>query len=122
MGYIPQQIANQIAGEDHFNPIGSSPGNQKHQQGLLASCPVVPQLNQPSTLLGRGSIGSPDSFPVVVSILASFPEPFNGIKGEELEDQWTGSLFDLYNPAEGSIDSMLRKYFGVSYEQSSFQS
>jgi hypothetical protein len=61
-------------------------------------------------------------FPVIGSILARFPEPFNGIKGEELEDQWTGPMFDLYNPAEGSIDRMLREYFGGSYEQSSFQS
>jgi hypothetical protein len=54
--------------------------------------------------------------------LARFPEPFNSIKGEELEDQWTGSMFDLYNPAEGSIDSMIREYFEGSYWQSSFQS
>jgi hypothetical protein len=109
-------------GEDYFNPIGSSPGIQRPKQGLLASCPVVPQLKQPSTLLGGESIGSPDSFLVVGSILVRFPEPFNSIKGEELEDQWTGSMFDLYNPAEGSIDSMLREYFEGSYWQSSFQS
>jgi hypothetical protein len=84
--YIPQQIATQIAGEDYSNPIGSSPGNQRHQQSLLASCSVIPQLDQPRTLLGGGSIDSPDSFPVVGSILAGFPEPFNGIKGEELEN------------------------------------
>lgn len=121
MGYIPQRIANQVTGEDYFNPIGSSPGNQRPQQGLLASCPVVPQLDQLSTLLGGGSIGSPDSFPVVGSILAGFPEPFNGIKGEESDDQWTGTMSDLYRPPEGSIDSMLRDYFEGSYAQSSFQ-
>jgi hypothetical protein len=121
MGYIPQHSANQITGEDYFNRIGSSPGNQRPQQGLLASCPVFPQLNQPSTLLGGGIIGSPDSFPVVGSILARFPEPFNGIKGEELDDQWTGSMFDLYNPAEGSIDSMLREYLGAAMSNQVFR-
>ena len=119
--YIPQQIFTQIYEEDYFNPTGSSPGNQRLQQGLLTSYSVVPQLNQTSTLLGGGSIGSPDSFPVVGSILARFPEPFNCIKGKELEDQWTDSMFDLYNPDEGSIDSMLREYYEGSYGQSSFQ-
>jgi hypothetical protein len=121
VGYIPQQIANQIAGEDYFSPIGSSLGNQRLQQGFLASCPVVAQLDKPSSLLKGGSILSSDSFPVAGSILAGFPEPLNVVKGEELDDQWTGSMFDLYNPPEGSIDSMLRGYFEGSYEKSSFQ-
>jgi hypothetical protein len=109
-------------GEDYFNPIGSSPGIQRPKQGLLASCPVISQLKQPSTLLGGESIGSPDSFLVVGSILARFPEPFNGIKGEVLEDQWKGWMFDLYNPAEANIDSILREYFEGNYEHSSSQS
>jgi hypothetical protein len=46
---------------------------------------------------------------------------FNELKGEESESLWTGSMFDLYNPTEGSIDSNLREYFEDSYAQSSFQ-
>lgn len=53
--------------------------------------------------------------------MARFSEPFNGIKGEELEDQWTGSMFDLYNPAEGSIDSMLREYLGAAMSNQVFR-
>jgi hypothetical protein len=67
-----------------------------------------------------GVLGSPEAFPLVGSILARFPEPFNGIKGEESENQGSGSMFDLYNRTEGSIDSMLREYIEGSYEQSNF--
>jgi len=86
--------------------------------GLLPSCPAA----QPAKhFTRRRGIGSPESFPLVGSILARFSEPFNGIKGEELEDQWTGSMFDLYNPAEGSIDSMLREYLGAAMSNQVFR-
>jgi hypothetical protein len=53
VGYIPQQVADQIAGEDHFNLVGSSPRNQRPQQSLLASCPVAPSPTNHSVCLGK---------------------------------------------------------------------
>jgi hypothetical protein len=85
---------------------------------------ALAQLSRSSSsqaLYSEESIGSPDSFPVVGSILAGVPEPFNGIKEEESEDQWMGTMSDLYRPPEGSIDRMLRYSFEGSYAQSSFQ-
>lgn len=80
-----------------------------------------PQLGQPSTLLGGGSIGSLDSFPVIENILTGFLELINELKGGESQNLWTGYMFDLYNPTEGSIDTMLRNTFEGSYAQSSFR-
>jgi hypothetical protein len=91
MCYIPQQVANQIAWGDNFNPAGSLPRNQISQQSLLASCPVAPQLDQSTSLIweGEAAVGSsPACSPSVGSGLAAFPVPL----------KWTGSMFDLYNP------------------------
>jgi hypothetical protein len=91
MCYIPQQVANQIAWGDNFNPAGSLPRNQISQQSLLASCPVAPQLEQSTSLFGEGeaAVGSSPAYsPPVGSVLAAFSVPL----------KWTGSMFDLYNP------------------------
>jgi hypothetical protein len=69
----------------------------------------------------EGILGSPESFPLVGSILARFPEPFNGIreKNQKINGQ---ALFDLYNPTEGSINSMIQYFFEDRHEQLNPQS
>jgi hypothetical protein len=97
MCYIPQQVANQIAWGDNFSPAGSLPRNQISQQSLLSSCPVAPQLEQSTRLIGEGeaAVGSsPACPPSVGSGLAAFSVPL----------KWTGSMLDLY-PPRGKVAS-----------------
>jgi hypothetical protein len=88
---IPQQVANQIAWGDNFNPAGSLPRNQISQQSLLASCPMASQLEQSTSLIGEGE-AAVDSSP------ACPPSVGNGLAAFSVPLKWTGSMLDLYNP------------------------
>jgi hypothetical protein len=92
MCYIPQQVANQIAWGDNFSPAGSLPRNQISQQSLLSSCPVAPQLEQSTRLIGEGeaAVGSSPACPSSVG---------SGLAALSVPLKWTGSMLDLPPPA-----------------------
>lgn len=102
MAYIPQQIAIQIAGVGLPNSVGASPTTQMSQQSLLASSPIIPQPSQSAGVLEPGAV--PNSTTDSLLTGTSFGAVSISYDANDGGYQWTGSMCDLYDPAEGSID------------------
>jgi hypothetical protein len=101
VGYLPAVVARKIAGPN-FSLI-SAPVSQSQapQQSLLASAPVLP-VGTTNPLFLMAASTNPGA-----AASAIFGFDLGGVVKAAREPkpyEWTGSMADLYNPAEGSID------------------
>jgi hypothetical protein len=103
MGYLPTVVARKIAGPNWSLASAPIPQSQAPQQSLLASGPALPATAM-NPLFLMAATADPAS---VASAIFGFD--LRGVVKADPEHfpqthEWTGSMADLYNPAEGSID------------------
>ena len=103
MGYLPTVVAQKIAGPNWSLASAPIPQSQAPQQSLLASGPALP-----ATAINPLFLTAATANPASIS-KAIFGFDLHGVVKADPEHspqtyEWTGSMADLYNPAEGSID------------------
>lgn len=108
MGYITPVVARRVAGIDAA-VTNATHANQRPQQSLLASAPVLPNA-LPGTITVKASSQHVSQNPdlgdkIPPGYAAAVSNRAHQVSAaQEIEYQWNGNMADLYHPSEGSID------------------